>query len=260
MSTSQHALRDRKDITVESLFFVNQAVKLFSLYLVQYGCGLLAVYKSVKVNYTRKISHFCLFLIPLFLDELIVYERTIGVFLAGAVISIATLLIYISPVRRRIPVINMMFAGFDRPEDRPMTLLWLSTQVIAGYLVIIPFLVLYVFYDMVHLILVPVLITAIGDGLAEPVGVRFGRHAYRVNALFSDKKYHRTLEGSACVFVASVGVIALYHDSFTMPQFAAAMMVVPPAMTLTEAFSPHTWDTPTLFLAGYLILFGIMFI
>ncbi|MFO7860031.1 MAG: hypothetical protein R6U41_02285 [Desulfosalsimonas sp.] len=108
---------------------------------------------------------------PLFLDEVIVYERTIDVFLLGAVISIATLLIYIAPVGRRVSVVNMMFSGFDRPEDRPMTLLWLSTQVIAGYLIIIPFLVLYVYYDMEHLILLPLLITAIGDGLAEPVGV-----------------------------------------------------------------------------------------
>ena len=245
---------------MESLFFVNQAFKLFSLYLVQYGCGLLAVYKSVKVNYTRKISHFCLFLIPLFLDEVIVYERTMGIFLLGAVISIATLLIYIAPVRQRIPVVNMMFSGFDRPEDRPMTLLWLSTQVTAGYLVITPFLVLYVYHDMEHLILLPLLITAIGDGLAEPVGVRFGRHSYQVRALFSDKKYYRTLEGSACVFLVSVAVITLYQASFSLPQFIAAMLVLPPIMTLTEAFSPHTWDTPTLFLAGYLVLFGIMFI
>jgi len=245
---------------LESLFFVNQVFKLFSLYLVQYGCGLLAVYKSVKVNYTRKISHFCLFLIPLFLDEVIVYERTMGIFIVGAVISIATLLIYVAPVRQRIPVVNMMFSGFDRPEDRPMTLLWLSTQVIAGYLVIIPFLVLYVYHDMEHLILLPLLIAAIGDGLAEPVGVRFGRHSYQVRALFSDKKYYRTLEGSACVFLVSVAVIFLYHASFSLPQFIAAMLVMPAIMTLTEAFSPHTWDTPTLFLVGYLALFGIMFI
>ncbi|MFO7874718.1 MAG: hypothetical protein R6U62_09575 [Bacteroidales bacterium] len=245
---------------MESLFFVNQAFKLLALYLVQYGCGLLAVYKSVKVNYTRKISHFCLFLIPLFLDEVIVYERTIGVFLVGAVISIGTLLIYIAPVRQRVSAVNMMFSGFDRPEDRPMTLFWLSTQVIAGYLVIIPFLVLYVYYDMEHLILLPLLITAIGDGLAEPVGVRFGRHRYQVRALFSDKKYYRTLEGSACVFIVSAAIIALYHASLSLPQFVAAMVVIPAAMTLTEAFSPHTWDTPTLFLVGYLVLFGIMFI
>jgi phytol kinase len=183
-----------------------------------------------------------------------------GIFIVGAVISIATLLIYVAPVRQRIPVVNMMFSGFDRPEDRPMTLLWLSTQVIAGYLVIIPFLVLYVYHDMEHLILLPLLIAAIGDGLAEPVGVRFGRHSYQVRALFSDKKYYRTLEGSACVFLVSVAVIFLYHASFSLPQFIAAMLVMPAIMTLTEAFSPHTWDTPTLFLVGYLALFGIMFI
>ncbi len=243
-----------------TLFIANQAVKLFLLYLIQYGCGMLVVHKSVKVNYTRKIGHFCLFLIPLFLDRLIVYEQTVGIFFLGFLITLVTLLIYINPVRRRINLINMMFTGFDRPEDQPMTLLWLSTQIIAGYLVIIPFIFLYAAHDLMHLILLPVLIACIGDGLAEPVGVRFGRHKYRVNALFTDKKYYRTLEGSACVFITSLVVIAAYHQAFTPPQLLAAMLVLPAAMTLTEAFSPHTWDSPTLFLAGYLLLFAIMHI
>jgi len=243
-----------------TLFFANQAVKLFLLYMIQYGCGMLVVHKSLKVNYTRKIGHFSLFLIPFFLDRIIVYEQSLGVFLIGFIITIITLLIYIYPVRRQIPFVNMMFTGFDRPEDRPMTLLWLSTQVIAGYLVIIPFIVLYMVHGLMHLIMLPLLIACIGDGLAEPVGVRFGRHKYQVRALFTKKKYYRTLEGSACVFITSVVVIAAFHAAFTPAQFIAAMATMPIAMTLTEAFSPHTWDTPTLFLAGYLLLFAIMFI
>jgi dolichol kinase len=110
------------------------------------------------------------------------------------------------------------------------------------------------------LILIPILITAIGDGLAEPVGVRFGRYKYRVSALFTDKKYYRTLEGSACVFITSLVIVGLYQAAFTAPQFVAAMIVMPVVMTLVEAFSPHTWDSPSLFLAGYLVLFGISFI
>lgn len=243
-----------------TLFFANQAVKLFLLYLIQYGCGMLVVHKSVKVNYTRKIGHFSLFLIPVFLDRIIVYEQNLGVFLIGFIITLITLLIYIYPVRRQVPFINMMFTGFDRPEDRPMTLLWLSTQIIAGYLVIIPFIVLYTIHGLMHLIMLPLLIACIGDGLAEPVGVRFGRHKYRVRALFTDKKYYRTLEGSACVFITSLMVIAAYHQAFTPPQLLAAMLVMPIAMTLTEAFSPHTWDSPTLFLVGYLLLFAIVHI
>ncbi len=245
---------------MEALFVANQAVKLFLLYMIQYGCGLLVVHKSIKVNYTRKIIHFCLFLIPLYLDKVFAYERTLGLFMVGSAISVITLIIYVKPLRKRVPFINMMFTAFDRPEDRPLTLLWLSTQIVAGYVVIIPFIMLYVAFGMVELVLIPVLITAIGDGFAEPVGVRFGKHKYRVKALFTDKQYYRSLEGSACVFIASLLIIGAHHALFTPIQFMAAMVIMPIAMTLTEAFSPHTWDTPTLFFVGYGILFGIMMI
>jgi phytol kinase len=245
---------------LETLFVANQATKLLVLYLIQFGCGLLVVHQSIKVNYTRKIIHFCLFLIPLYLDKVFAYERSLGLFMMASAFSVITLIIYIEPMRKRVPFINMMFTAFDRPEDRPYTLLWLSTQIVAGYLVIIPFVMLYAAYGLIPLVLIPVLITAIGDGLAEPVGVRFGRHKYQVKALFTEKKYYRTLEGSACVFIAGLLIVAAHHALFTPVQFIAAMVIIPPAMTLAEAFSPHTWDTPALFLVGYGILFGVMMI
>jgi hypothetical protein len=43
-------------------------------------------------------------------------------------------------------------------------------------------------------------------------------------------------------------------------KLAVAMVIIPPLMTLAEAVSLHTWDTPFLFLVGYLTLFGISFI
>jgi len=130
----------------------------------------------------------------------------------------------------------------------------------VGWLVIIPSIMLFVLYGLESLILIPVLITAIGDGLAEPVGVRFGRHKYKVKALTSNRTYYRSLEGSSCVFIASLLIVGLHYAHFSLPQFIAAMVLMPVVMTLTEAFSPHTWDSPTLFLAGYLLLFGITFI
>ena len=71
------------------------------------------------------------------------------------------------------------------------------------------------------------------------------------------KKYVRSLEGSACVFLASIIVVVVFHTSFTQLQFIIALIFIPFLMTFVEAFSPHTWDTPTLFLAGYSALYGI---
>ncbi len=239
---------------------LNQLIKAALLYSTQYCTGLLVTYKGMKVNYTRKINHFILFLVPVYVDRGFAYEESFGLFVLGAFIAVLSLGIYLEPVRNRISIIATMFKSFDRPEDRPHTLLWLSTQLAAGYIVLIPMIVLFYYFDLMHLIFLPILINGIGDGLAEPVGVRFGRHSYTVKALFSRKKYVRTLEGSACVFFTTIIVLALSHSYLTSWQLVAALVFMPPLMTLAEAFSPHTWDTPFIFLVGYLTLFSISFI
>jgi dolichol kinase len=245
---------------IATVFLFNQLIKALTLYSVQYLTGLLVKHKGVKVNYTRKINHFVLFLVPVYVDRAFAYEESFGYFILGAVAAVISLIIYIEPVRTRIKAISLMFLSFDRPEDRPHTLLWLSTQIAAGYLVLIPMVVLYYYYDLLHLMFLPVLINGIGDGLAEPVGVRFGRHRYQTRALFTGKKYVRSLEGSACVFLTSLIVIVVMRSYFSHEQFVVTLLVVPILMTLTEAISPHTWDTPFIFLVGYLSLFAISFV
>ncbi len=242
------------------IFLVNQLIKGAILFSVQYSCGLLVKYKGVKVNYTRKINHFVLFFVPLYVDRVFAYEETFGLFILGAFLAILTLLIYMEPVRKKVALVRTMFLSFDRPEDRPYTFLWIVTQIAAGFLVAVPMIVLFSYYDLLPWMFVPILINGIGDGLAEPVGVKFGRHPYQTRALFTRKKYVRTIEGSACIFLTSIAVLVYFHDLFTPAQLVASLFILPPAMTLAEAFSPHTWDTPFLFLVGYLTLFMISFI
>ena len=93
-----------------------------------------------------------------------------------------------------------------------------------------------------------VCLSMIGDGLAEPVGVRFGRIRYKSYALFTKKRYFRTVEGSLTVFFSSVLVVVWFGGLFTDQQFIYAICILPLILTLTEAISPHTWDGP--FLSG----------
>ena len=53
-------------------------------------------------------------------------------------------------------------------------------------------------------------------------------------------------------------VIAMHADYFTTTQYALGMLFVPIILTLTEAYSPHTWDTPFLMFTGYLSLILVM--
>ena len=236
---------------------VIQTVILFSI---QYVSGSLVYYKGIKVNYTRKINHFALFFVPMFLDKFIPVKPSLELLIIGSILAVTGLIIYIKPVRIKSNFIQRMFLSFDRPEDRPNTLLWLSTQTAFGYLVIIPFLILFYTSGYEYLIIIPILVNGIGDGLAEPVGVRFGKHKYQTYALFSKVKYERTLEGSACVFITSVVVILFFQSGFTSSEFIYVIIIFPIVMTLSEAFAPHTWDTPFLFLFGYSTIYLIKII
>ena len=230
-------------------------IKLTILLLVQYASGSLVFYKGVKVNYTRKINHFALFFIPMFIDNIIPVQPSIELLIIGSFVAIASLIIYIKPIRTNSRLIQRMFLSFDRPEDRPNTLLWLSTQITVGYLILVPIIIYFFTIGFGDLIFIPILVNGIGDGLAEPVGVRFGRLKYKTYALFSKIKYERTIEGSACVFFTSIIVIIFFQSGFTSSEFICAIIVFPIVMTLAEAFAPHTWDTPFLFLFGYLTLY-----
>ncbi len=142
-----------------------------------------------------------------------------------------------------------MFTAFDRPEDRPYTLKWLFTQYLATYLVALPLWLLFKTQNHTEAIPIIILINAIGDGLAEPIGVTWGKHKYKTGALFTKDKFTRSYEGSACVFVIAVLALIVYRDSFTANQFIVAMLTVPVISTLAEAKSPHTWDSPFIFAA-----------
>lgn len=241
------------------VFGIAQLIKGLLIFSTQISTGLLVKHKGVKVNYTRKVNHFVLFLFPVLLDSLFPYENSLYTLVISAIVAIIPLLMYVEPIRSRNRVIALMFLSFDRPEDRPHTLRWLLTQTIVGYLVMIPMGVIFFTMGLEYLIFIPVLINGLGDGLAEPVGIRYGRHSYNVRALFTEKKYVRTVEGSLCVFMASFLIIFLFGPMFpTQFQLIVALLVVPIVMTIAEAISPHTWDTPLLFLAGYVSLLLIL--
>ncbi len=241
--------------------FLNYAIIQTGILLtIMWLSGILVIKQNVRVNYTRKINHFAIFFLPLILTRLLSPETSDLKFIASAVITIFVFAICTKPIRSRVSVIATAFASIDRPEDRPNTLLWLTTQTIAAWMVIIPLGLYFRHLNIEDLIFIPVFINGIGDGLAEPVGVRFGKLKYKTFALFTSKRYERSIEGSACVFVVSVLTLLTYRELFTSEQFIVTIIILPIVMTLAEAFSPHTWDTPFLFLTAGIFLTGIQFI
>jgi dolichol kinase len=232
-------------------YWLSEAARAVVLFVAAYACGQWVQRRGIRVNYTRKILHFLLFLVPLSLGAWLPFEgSTLTVVLSG-LMFLAWILMLSAPLRSRSAFLATAYAAFDRPEDRPYTLLWLTTQVLATYAVLIAVLYWLQHYDKELLIFITVLVAALGDGLAEPVGVRFGRHTYRTRALFTDRLYTRSLEGSACVLASGILAVFVMRGQFdNQTQFLLALLLIPVATTLAEAWSPHTWDGPFLYAVG----------
>ena len=82
-------------------FLLKTGIKFLALYLIAFLSGLLVQHKNVKVNYTRKINHFFLFFLPLFLDQVLAHEDTIWTLIIGALVGFLSLFVYIKPIRSR---------------------------------------------------------------------------------------------------------------------------------------------------------------
>jgi len=231
-------------------FWINEVLKGIVLFALAFVLGRWVIEKRIRVNYTRKILHFILFFFPIFIISLNPFEQSLTTVLISGLNVLLCMGLFSEPLRKRSVFLATGFAALDRPEDRPFTLVWLSTQVLATYAVLVVMLAWLSLYDAIGLIYITVLIAGIGDGLAEPVGIRFGKRKYTTYALFTDKKYVRTVEGSLCVFVSGVVAIALFHAQLNTPQLVLSLLIIPVAMTVAEALSPHTWDSPFLCLVG----------
>lgn len=199
--------------------FFAQSALLFGAWIL---IGLLHHKLQLKVNYSRKICHIVLFIMPMFIMMMFgKYDTDVMSFAWLTFGSFFQFYMFIKPVRRFLPVpFLLMFQCIDRPEDRPYTVPWLVTQSIGGFAALIV-LVIYLQWKTFSLsfLLIPMVVNGLGDGLAEPVGVRFGRHKYVTRALFYQGKFcfgqfQRSLEGSACVFVSALASVLMLKDQW----------------------------------------------
>ncbi len=233
--------------------FLLLGIQCLSSYLVREG--------KLKVNYSRKIVHFAQ-LLSTFVINRTFFNYSIEYFAISGTISLAESLIMIEPIRKRVKFVAFMFLAYDRPEDRPHTVRLASTQIIGMNIALIGMAYLYLVSGLpLDLLSIPLLITAFGDGLAEPIGVRFGRHIYKAKDLFGKRIYTRSYEGSAMVFLSAIVALVSFSELFSLGALIGLFAILPLLMTVTEARSPHTWDNPFLYLVGGLaVYFFVMLI
>jgi len=105
------------------------------------------------------------------------------------------------------------------------------------------------------LLAVPLVITAFGDGLAEPIGIRFGRHKYRTKDLFGNRVYTRSYEGSAMVFLTTIVVLSSSYHLFSLSALICLFAILPLLMTVTESTLAPYLDNPFLYLIGGIAIY-----
>jgi len=213
-----------------------------------------------KVNYTRKIQHFAAYATPILVKSPFIRENWLTV-CWGDMATLLGFLIVIKPIRECSAFFMMQFNAFDRPEDRPFTLKWIVLgDIVPGMVVLALFYVVFGPYHLSHghpvtgLCYIFAMVAGLGDGLAEPVGVYTGTHKYEVGALCAGeevRKYQRSMEGSCCVaWWTYLFVIQKWYLFPNATAFWLTWIVLPPLMAWSEARSPHTMDTPFIFLVG----------
>jgi phytol kinase len=155
---------------------------------------------------------------------------------------------------------NLFYEGLAREVDRPRRSLYIVLPFAATALGGIASSALFG-----SLAVVGFVVGGWGDAVGEPVGIRLGKHRYRVPNFGSGVSSHRSLEGSAAVFIASfTGAVLAMTIAGLQPARARetlflAAACVAAAATGVEAISHHGLDNLTIQLVASGVAHAFLF-
>jgi hypothetical protein len=242
------------------IFLADQIAQWVLLLLLQTTLATLVLRCRVPVSYTRKIFNFWAFFSGAALNllrpsiSLDTYELSLA---WGVWVSVVlTMVLYTWPIRSVLGCMDYAFYSIDVPEDRPNTMLIITTQFLGQWAVFIPFLVFW------HAQggkgswpAVPIIVNGLGAPVSD-LGTRYGKHLYQTKAWFMNKSLQRSWEGSVCVWLVGCFAMVIAFPGFSsVARFWLALAVIPPVLTFAEAKSHPVIDgTGFLFSCGLLTL------
>ncbi len=194
-------------------------------------CGALKRFSHWETGYTRKTLHFLIFFTA-------VWFHLWGGMPAVNILGIGMGIFVFLSVKAGDG--NFFFESMAREKDSPR----------RGYFVIVPYLATALGGIVSNLLfgssaIMGYAICGAGDAVAEPVGLRFGKHTYRVPSLKKVRISERSLEGSLSVFIVSAIIslfffILLFQSPFSMAIVSSLLLSI--AVVFVEAFSFHGAD------------------
>lgn len=147
---------------------------------------------------------------------------------------------------REVIPFSYIYAANTRQSDAPhATFFFLFSWVVSiGALLLLDLL-----FAQIAVTRTAVLIVGVADGIAEPIGRRWGRHPYRVLSLRPTPAF-RSLEGSMAVWGATIVVVlSCLPPALGVGHWLAAALLTASLATVVEAISPRGFDNFLLLLA-----------
>lgn len=204
-------------------------------YMCLYFAGYLKMYKGYRTGYTRKIFHFLIFSTVVTIQS--IWGTPIVCLFGGMCTLVISYAVWRGPG-------DLLYEAMAREKDEPHRTCYITVPYFAT---LIGGLVSNILFG--HIAIVGYLVTGLGDAVGEPIGVRFGKHTYKVPSLTSVKSI-RSWEGSVAVFVMSVAAIAAANSILPELNLTNRSFVVIPLLGIAaagiEAVSPHGWDNATM--------------
>jgi phytol kinase len=221
-------------------------ISVIVILVTSYIAGYLKLRRKIKTNYTRKIFHFTIFSTAGIIG---IFHGFQGVIVFGSWAGIFILVIL------HLGDGNIFYEGMAREQDSPH----------RSFYIIVPFISTAIagMVDNIlfgQIALIGYLVAGWGDAVGEPIGVRFGRHKYKVPSRKNVVCY-RSVEGSTAVFLtstlASFSVLFLALDQ-TLFLGVITAIIAGLTTAFVEGLSPHGVDNFTTQFASCLVAFTIL--
>jgi phytol kinase len=205
-------------------------------------CGWLKTRRGWRTGDTRKLFHFVIF------TAAVVLSLTAGLpgvnLLGGVAAAHVLVIVWLGEG-------NIFYEGLAREKDRPRRSLYILIPLLStaagGMLSTSLF---------GRFATVGFAVTGIADAIAEPIGIRFGKHRYRVPNFGGGVSSHRSVEGSAAVLVSSFLAAAVVlpvvegGSREDLVRILGSAVLVAIAATFVEAVSHHGLDNFTVQVAA----------
>jgi len=194
--------------------------------------------RGVRDGFTRKFNHFGLSII----SAILLFGLPDDIFVPTSIAtSICVIAIYAWSSLSKNLYIASVVASNVRDRDRPNGAFFVFLPLVSGQLAT------YTALAIVNPLYAKIAFCAmgLGDGLAEPIGMRFGKRLYTVKDVLWRVRNTKSIEGSSAVFFVSLaasGMGLILSSSLDVSTTLTVSLGFALVMTAVEAIAPRGMD------------------